>query len=566
MSPSSRDRGRLLSHVACALWLLHGPWAGATPPALTGITPFAANPGTTVPVKFAGKLDGAMRQVWCDDPAIVFSLPDASGNATVAAAPDALPGLHLVRFINTEGATLPIRFAIGPLPLLEEKEPNDEFSAAQLIAKLPVWLQGRLEKAGDVDHFSLTLKKGVPLLLKVDAYSLGSPVDLILQVLDQSGTKIATYSDGRNLDPEGVFVPPADGRYTLQIAGFAHPPAADVNFTGSAVCSYQITLAQAPVVDRVFPAAVSGVDKTTVELRGPGIAPDTRQEFTPAQALGAREVATLFPKGAVAPISVLRTRLPIVSPPRALVQEPGLVSTPSVLAGRLEVGGAVAAYKVAMKKGDRMAARFWSRSLGLDVEGDLTVKNPSGQQIAANANPSDISTEPSVVWTATVDGEYTLLIRDLFNRGGERFEFLAEIAPPPASFSVDIPEGKPARVEMGKTLVIKAKVTLNNGWKEPLVLRVQGLPEGVFAAPVPVPEKGGDVDLTFTCASNAPAGTAPARISAWTQATPPSFLEASYSLRNELKRGDSTSDFARDLWITVTPPGAPPQPAPDKKK
>jgi len=565
MSSLLRDRGILLLRVACALLFSHHHALQAAFPLLTGVTPFAANPGKTVPVKFAGKLDGRARQVWCDDPSIVFSLPDASGNATVTVAPDAQPGLHLVRFLNTEGATLPIRFAVGPLPLLEEKEPNDEFAAAQQITKLPVWLQGRLEKPGDVDHFSLVLKKGVPLLLKVDGYSLGSPVDLILHVLDQTGSKVATYSDGRNLDPEGIFVPPADGPYTLQIAGFAHPPGMDVSFTGSAACVYQIALSLGPFVDRIFPAAVAPGDKTTAELRGLGVSPGSRREFTPADLVGIREVATLFPKEAVAPISVLRPRHPIVSPPHGSVEAPLLVSVPTVIAGQLEKDGVVAAYKVAMKKGERMAARFWSRSLGLGVEGDLAVKGPSGQQIAANANPADITSEPSVVWTATVEGEYTLLIRDLFSRGGERFEFLAEIAPPTASFSVELPDGKPARVEMGKTLVLKAKVVLNEGWKEPLVLRVQGLPDGVFAPEVPVPEKGGTVDITLTCASNAPAGTAPARISVWTQATPPVFVEAAYSLRNELKRGDSTSDFARDLWLTVTPPGAPPPPTPEKK-
>ncbi len=565
MSSLLRHRGGLLLRVACALLFSHHHVVQAAFPLLTGVTPFAANPGKTVPVKFAGKLDGRARQVWCDDPSIVFSLPDASGNATVTVAPDAQPGLHLVRFLNTEGATLPIRFAVGPLPLLEEKEPNDEFAAAQQITKLPVWLQGRLEKPGDVDHFSLVLKKGVPLLLKVDGYSLGSPVDLILHVLDQTGSKVATYSDGRNLDPEGIFVPPADGPYTLQIAGFAHPPGMDVSFTGSAACVYQIALSLGPFVDRIFPAAVAPGDKTTAELRGIGVSPGSRREFTPADLVGIREVATLFPKEAVAPISVLRPRHPIVSPPHGSLEAPLLVSVPTVIAGQLEKDGVVAAYKVAMKKGERMAARFWSRSLGLGVEGDLSVKGPSGQQIAANANPADITSEPSVVWTATVEGEYTLLIRDLFSRGGERFEFLAEIAPPTASFSVELPDGKPARVEMGKTLVLKAKVVLNEGWKEPLVLRVQGLPDGVFAPEVPVPEKGGTVDITLTCASNAPAGTAPARISVWTQATPPVFVEAAYSLRNELKRGDSTSDFARDLWLTVTPPGAPPPPTPEKK-
>jgi hypothetical protein len=121
-------------------------------------------------------------------------------------------------------------------------------------------------------------------------------------------------------------------------------------------------------------------------------------------------------------------------------------------------------------------------------------------------------------------------------------------------------------LDTGKTLALKLKATLTNGWKEPLVVRVGGLPEGVFAPEIAVPEKGGDFDVTLVSASNAPAATASANLSVWTKATPPVFVGTVYSLRADLKRGDSASDVASDLWVTVGPASAAPPPAPDKKK
>ena len=143
---------------------------------------------------------------------------------------------------------------------------------------------------------------------------------------------------------------------------------------------------------------------------------------------------------------------------------------------------------------------------------------------------------------------------------------MVEIAAPVPTFTVDLVEGKPVRVDTGKTLAIKLKAAFTNGWKEPLVLRVGGLPEGVFAPEVAVPEKGGDFEVTLHSASNAPSATAPASLSVWTKATPPVFVGMAYSLRAELKRGDSASDVARDLWVTVGPAAAAPAPAPAKKK
>ena len=540
--------------------------AQAAVPTLTGMAPFAFKPGSTVPVTFAGKLDGTEPRVWCDDPALIFTLPDAAGKATLTVAPDARPGVHLVRFVNAEGATLPTRFLVEALPLVEEKEPNDELATPQVIPKLPAAIQAKLDKDGDVDGYSVTLKKGVPLYFKIDGYSLGSPVDLILHVLDPNGVKVATFSDARNLDPEGTFLPSQDGNFTLQIAGFSHPPASDVNFTGSAACVYQLVLSNEAVVKRVFPAVVSVEGKSMMELRGQGIKPEaSKLEVVAAQVVGAGEFGMFFPKGAVAPLPVLRTRHPVLVLPGASVEQPAPVRAPVVIGGELREPGAVAAYRLSLKKGDRLLARFWSRSLGLGVEGDLAVNGPTGQQVAVNASPADVFAEPTVTWTAAADGDYTLLVRDLFQRGGEGNEFVLEISAPVPGYTVELAAGAPVRVETGKTAVVKAKATLNNGWKEPLLVRVTGLPEGIYASEVAVPEKGGDFDITLQAAANAPSGTSPALISVWTKATPPVFAGAVYPLRAELKRGTSSSDFARELWVTVTLPGAPPAPAVKKK-
>ncbi len=558
-----RARPALYLRAACVCLAWSAMTAPGAVPTLTSVIPNAANPGSTSPIKFSGKLDGSQRRVWCDDPAIQFSLPDAAGSASVHVGADARPGLHLVRFVNAEGATLPVRFAVGPLPILEEKEPNDEVANPQSIPKLPVWIQGRLEKAGDVDGYALPLKKDIPVFIKVDGYTLGSPVDLHFHLLNKEGIKLASASDSRNLDPELTFVPTEDGIYVLQIAGFAHPPAADVNFTGSALCLYQIAVSDGPVVKRTFPAAVPISGKTLLELRGQGLKPESaKAEFTATPMQGAPDVGTVFPKNAFAPLEVVRTRYPIKPLPEASLEKPATCTPPLVIPGQLDKPGTAVAYQVTMKKGERLQARFWSRSLGLGLDGDLLVNGPTGQQVAVNASPSDVFQEPSVAWTAPADGDYTLIVRDLFQRGGPGAEYVLEIAAPVPGFTVEIAEGKPVRLENGKTAVLKAKATFANGWKEPLVARVTGLPEGVFAAEVPIPEKGGDFDILLQAASNAAESTSPALVSLWTKATPPVMTGIAYPLRADLKRGNSQSDFARDVWVTVGPtPAVPPVPA-----
>lgn len=526
--------------------------ASGVVPTLTSLSPFGVNPGEAIAVKFGGKLDGIDRRVWCDDPALVFTAPDASGNGFLRVGMDARLGVHLLRFQNSEGVSAPLRMMVGGLPRLEEKEPNDELSKPQLISKIPAWIQGQLEKAGDVDGYSVSLKKDVPIFIRVDAYEIGSAVDMHLHILDPSGVRIATATNGRNLDPVLTFTPPADGVYVLQLAGFAHPPAADVNFAGAVKCPYMVTVTDEPLTTRVFPAAIPASGKLEVELRGlvrkstPAFASFDRQDV-----FGSGEIGVLFPKGACSSANVVCARYPVKQPLRLSEGEVPLVVPPVVFGGEVMRPAQTFECRVAMKKGEKLQARFWSRSLGLAMEGDLVVKGPNGVTAATSPNPSDVFAEPMVSWSAGVDGDYVVSVKDLFGRGGEGMEFVLEIAPMEPSCVVEVLEGKPLQLTAGKSSSLKVKVLFSNGWKEPVVLRMSGLPEGVFAPEVAVPEKGGEVEISLQAAVNAPAGTAIARLAGWTKSDPPRAVFGHYSSRGDLQRGHSDSDSSRDLWITV---------------
>ncbi len=102
-------------------------------------------------------------------------------------------------------AVLTPRFEVGALDaesvgaltvssLPEVREPTDPTAAAIRVAA-PVVVNGRIESPGDEDRFVVATKPGDKLRIRVEAARLGSSLDGWLQVLNPKGEAIATVDD-----------------------------------------------------------------------------------------------------------------------------------------------------------------------------------------------------------------------------------------------------------------------------------------------------------------------------------------------------------------------------------
>src|ERR1043165_6490520 len=230
MSLEGAGAGRLI-HAALTWLLTTG--AVTAQPTLVHLHPVAAQPGSTNSISAFGKWDTWPPQVWVDTPAIIFQPAKDSGKFTVAITKDAATGPHLVRLFDAKGPSVPRFFIVSPEPVLLESEPNDEFRSPQRIEKLPVAINGRLDKAGDVDSFGVTLSRGQRLTAALEAYTLGSTFDGLLRIVDTNGVQLAFNHDGRTLDPLLQWAAPRDGTFVVQVMGFVYPATASVGLTGA---------------------------------------------------------------------------------------------------------------------------------------------------------------------------------------------------------------------------------------------------------------------------------------------------------------------------------------------
>ena len=204
-----RTRARVLASVpalAPALaWVclgFLGPGLRAAVPVLDHVFPAAIQVGTTRSVTLVGKFDPWPVKVDLDIPGVGWEATTNSGVITIRVAPSAPVGAHAIRAVSPEGASAPRFLILSPNPQRAEVEPNDSAATAQSLADLPAEVNGRLEKNGDVDSYAIDLRAGQTLVARLEAYTLQSPLDPVLRLLDARGVQVAwNHDEVRSLDP-----------------------------------------------------------------------------------------------------------------------------------------------------------------------------------------------------------------------------------------------------------------------------------------------------------------------------------------------------------------------------
>ena len=504
-----------------------------TAPTLDHLYPVAAISGSTTMVTAVGKVAPWPPQVWTDAPGISFRAGEKAGQFNVEVSPEVPTGPHLVRFFNAAGASAPRFLIVATGSEQTEAEPNDEFAKASRIEQLPVTINGRLNKNGDVDCYAVRLEAGQALRANLDAYVLGSPVDAVIRILDTRGLEHAlNHDNGRNPDPALSWTAKAAGTYIVQVFGFAQPATADVRFTGSDACVYRLHL-----------AAETGERK-----------PETGKLL-----LGD------------APVSGLR--FPVSAVPESTEQEHRARSgdnftptAPFAVTGCIEKIGEQDRFEFKATKGDKLVLTFESAARGFPLDAWLAVQNSTGKELVRNDDGT--SADPVLEWTAPETGSYVAVVGSVLHRAGPDHRYRLSVQPAQPAFQGVIAESG-FTVEPGKSIKIKVTARRIQGFKSALTASVTGLPEGLTANPVELNETEKEITLEVTAGAEAASFSGPIQV-VFREANADTVRYGVHELvstasRNGVPQGfrDLVITSTHQLWLTVR--AAPtPQPAADR--
>lgn len=533
------------------------PAFGAAP-TLDHLFPVALQIGATNTVMAIGKFDPWPVKVWLDAPGIVFKPETNSGKFTVEVATNAPVGPHLIRLFNEQGAS-GLRFLIVTRePQLAEQEPNDDFAKPQVIEHLPASINGRLEKSGAVDSFAVTLEAGQTLIASVEAFTLASPVDAVVRLVEAHGVQAAWNHDGRTFDPFLAWSAKSAGAYVVQVFGFAYPAESEVKFTGRNNCVYRLHLSRGAYLHHTLPIGVQRGVRGLLRVAGWNLRQQDGVPFDgsdlPAEA--AQTVLQLpgFDN------SIL---LPVGEGPESMEREPNDVTAE---ANRLEVPCAVTGcidkaadedrFSFAAKKGESFLLEVQSATLGFPLDAWFKIENPKGKELAKNDDSG--GADPKLEWTAPEDATFVAAVGNMLHRGGAEYLYRFSLRRAVAALKVNVSETA-FTITPGKTNELKVTVKRLHGFKESLTVSVRGLPAGLEAEPVDVPEKRGDVTMKLIASPEAKPFSGLIQIIATEVESQKEHLAVadltSSTVNNGVPGGFNklVIEFTDQLWLTVLP-------------
>jgi len=545
-------------------------------PRLNLITPAGAKVGSTLEVGFAGTDLNDPEALWFSHPGIKATpiipvppkpdpkakpdpkkkdvpLPITKFNVVVDKAVPA--GFYDVRFVNKYGVSNPRVFVVGDLNEVSEKEPNNDVEQATKV-EIGSTINGVIAAATDVDYFSFPGKKGQRLVLSCLTYSIDSRLFPEMKIIGPSGREIAMGRPNPQQDGFLDVTLPDDGDYLVRLNQFTY-------VGGNQEYFYRLNISAAPWIDAVYPPVVEAGKPSQVTLLGRNL-PGGKAE--PSLKIGGVVLETLTvtvtPPADPTKINFLGS----VAPPTAgldgfeyRLPSPGGLSNPVLLTyaqgpvvlekegndtadkaqpipNLCEVCGRIDRvrdrdwYVFEAKKGDVLVFEMASERLGaptdmffvirnLDTKTDFPMMDDS-TDIVNTKNFYNYSKDPAPFrFVAPVDGKYHVLVGSQVGDilAGPEHIYRLSITKEKADFRLIVMPGDDFRPDAvtalkGGQAYYEVMILRRDGFKEDVVLTMEGLPTGVTCTPQILGGKVKSTYLVLSAADSAPVFTGPVKV------------------------------------------------------
>ncbi len=452
--------------------------ASGQAPAITSVQPQSLQPGSTELTVSGTNLSPAT-EIWTNAPGkLEVSEQGEKANSPLklkcelpAETPLQVVGLRVAT--ENGGSNLHL-LLIDDLPSVASTGKNTTPTTAQVV-ETPTSVDGAATSRAS-QYFALEAKAGQKVSFEIWARRLGSSLDPVMRLLDETGSEIAYSDDEPGIPADCRFrvTIPHDGRFVLEVR--------DINYAGSALHRYHLRIGDFPLVNTPFPLAVEGGKSAHLWLAGPGAEDQAPLDVKVPQTAESIHIGKPSPAGGlVATVAVTNQTEFVEHEPNDSAggesdgkSSANQITIPCGINGRFQLAGDRDRYTFAAKKGEKFSFVGQTRSLGSPVDLLLSVTDEAGKQLG---QAEDAGTDEGVLaFTAPADGNFVLLAEDLLRRGGPEFAYRVAATEGANSFAL-IAEVDKYDVPQQGVMVVKLKVT-RRGYTGPIALHLEGAPEG----------------------------------------------------------------------------------------
>jgi hypothetical protein len=458
--------------------------------------------------------------------------------ARLTIAPDALPGLREVRIVTPHGVSTATWFEVGNLP--EVMGVPGQITQPQPVT-LPCVANGTLAGNGERHYFKIAAEQGKRYVFNLKAFRYNDLIQTFfnpdLRLYDSKGNDVVENHGYYELDPLIDWTCPQSGDYVLEVR--------DLLGKGNPGNVYRLTMGAVPYDTVVYPAAARVGEKFTGHVAGKDLVGNEKAFTAPApEHPGLTEVSS--PWGPQ----------PFVSSPFPVVvagQSKQTSALPATFTGRIEKAGATDLFDI--KAPGPWEFEIYAGRLGASDSLRVTLLDEKGNGVAGSNGDRRFS--------ANLDGAktYRLRVDDTAGKGGDSYVYAVEAHPLRPYVQAVV---RPANISVkpGTATVAEITLTRRDGVDGDVNVTVDGLPKGVSARPLLLPQDRNRGWLILDASADAPASASPVVISVTAKGggntfTAPCTPQEEYRLNNDLRYADREQSVVSvgappDFSATVT--------------
>lgn len=517
---------RTLPFLLLHLVLAAAPAFAQLAPEIGYVYPPGGQAGTSVEVKIGGYDWTPDMQIFVHDPRIKLEMLGPPSEVLVPPPPywfgakgrgyawplprefparltipaDVPAGLVRFQVANANGASPAGFFHVGVAPEVAEDAAR---KAPQVLAQIPVIVNGQIRLIEEVDRYEFTATKAGPITVELFARRFGSMLHGLLKIQDDQGKTVVDLADTEGRDFATSFIARAGAKYSVSLH--------DLDYAGDRSYVYRLAISPGPRILAAYPAAGKRGTTQKIEFVGLGIATgaDQLESVSRDVAIPADPNVASIPyvldtsSGPARPFTLLASDLVEQIEPTG-ASSFTLAQAPCAVTGTIETRFGVDRYSLAMKKDEKWRITAQAGAVGSPLDLELGLLGPDGKEVAMNDDVPG-TTDPLLLFAAPADGAYTLVVTDRGGKsGGRSANYRLVVEPQRDDFTITLPALLP--VPLGTVVKLTVPVVRLGAFKGPIQLTLSGLPEGITApAELIIAEGKNDlaIDLTSKADSSA---------------------------------------------------------------